>query len=489
LTSALYALDCDGHPVPAEAPPMVRNVGGALVAAMLVFVTHPAAAETLESALVKAYGNNPQLNAQRASVRATDEGVARAQAGYRPKLTASTDIGAQYLYNRAPNFLFGQTPTQVTRTIITSFRNNPRGAGAQLSQTLFDSGATSNSVRQAESLVLAARETLRNIEETVLFGGAQSYMNVLRDTATLNLQKSNVDVLEEQLRQTRDRFNVGEVTRTDVAQAQSRLEGAHSQVAAAQANLKADIATYRQIIGVEPKTLAPGRPIDRLLPPTLDGALKIALAGNPAILSAFHNVDAAELQVKIAEAALGPSVALQAQVQRRYDVQVSNDEKTSASVVATLTVPIYEGGSVYAQVRQAKETLGQQRLQADQARDQVRQLVVAAWGNLDASKAQTLAAQAQISASEVALNGVREEAKVGQRTTLDVLNAQQDLLNARVALVSAQHDRVVNSYQLLQGLGRLTLEFIAPRSEKYDPSVHYQQVRDLWWGTQTPNGK
>ena len=153
-------------------------------------------------------------------------------------------------------------------------------------------------------------------------------------------------------------------------------------------------------------------------------------------------------------------------------------------------MPIYEGGAVYAQVRQAKETLGQQRLVADQTRDQVRQLVVAAWGNLDASKAQILAAQAQISASEVALNGVREEAKVGQRTTLDVLNAQQDLLNARVALVSAQHDRVVNSYQLLQGIGRLDARVrIAPSSERYEPGVHYQQVRDLWWGTQTPSGK
>jgi outer membrane protein len=200
-------------------------------------------------------------------------------------------------------------------------------------------------------------------------------------------------------------------------------------------------------------------------------------------------VDAAELQVKIAEAALGPTLALQAQVQQQYDGKTSNDQAFTASVTATLTVPIYEGGAVYSQVRQAKETLGQQRLLADQVRDQVRQLVVAAWGNLDASKAQILAAQAQISASEVALNGVREEAKVGQRTTLDVLNAQQDLLNARVALVSAQHDRVVNSYQLLQGIGRLTLDYIAPRSEKYDPGVHYQQVRDLWWGTQVPNGR
>ena len=211
-------------------------------------------------------------------------------------------------------------------------------------------------------------------------------------------------------------------------------------------------------------------------------------AENPAIVSAFHSVDAAELAVKVAEAALGPNVSLQALVSGQNDFKVSNDQLLNAQVTATLTMPIYQGGAEYAAIRQAKETLGQQRLLADQVRDAVRQAVVASWGNLDASKAQILAAQAQISASEVALNGVREEAKVGQRTTLDVLNAQQDLLNARVALVSAQHDRVVNSYALLQGVGRLTLEYVSPRSEKYDPGNHYQQVRDLWWGTQVPNG-
>jgi outer membrane protein len=467
-------------------------MAGALAALVVVSAAPGAHAETLESALVKAYQNNPQLNAQRATLRSTDEGVAKAQSGYRPKITASTDVGAEYFNYRTPNPNFANPalPSYLnkTRTNIQSQNTVPRGAQAQLSQMLFDSGATSSSVRQAEALVLASRETLRGTEQTVLFAGASAYMNVLRDTAVLNLQKSNVDVLAEQLRQTRDRFNVGEVTRTDVAQAESRLEGAHSQVSAAEATLKADIGTYRQIIGVQPRTLAPGRPVDRLLPKSLDAAVRLGIATNPTVLAAFHQVDAAELQVKIAEAALGPNLSLNAQVQHRYDFQQSNDQRTSAQITATLTVPIYEGGAVYSQVRAAKETLGQVRLQADQARDQVRQQVVAAWGNLEASKAQILAAQAQISASEVALNGVREEAKVGQRTTLDVLNAQQDLLNARVALVSAQHDRVVNSYQLLQGIGKLTLEYVSPTAQRYDPRKHYKQVRDLWWGTQVPNG-
>ena len=469
---------------------LFRGLATALATTALLVASQPLAyAETLESALVKAYQNNPQLNAQRASVRATDEGVSKAQAGYRPTIIASGEIGAEAVNYRQPNPAFGPVGGSPVRTIIQDQRILPRGAGTQLKQMIFDSGATKNNVRQAESLVLAARETLRNTEQSVLFSGASAYMDVLRDTATLDLQRSNVDVLEEQLRQTRDRFNVGEVTRTDVAQAESRLEGARSQVSQAVANLKTSIATYRDVIGVEPKTLAPGRQITRLLPASLDTAVHIGLAENPAIVSAFHSVDAAEFQVKIAEAALGPNLSLTATVGSQWDVIRSNDQQMNAQVSATLNVPIYQGGAEYAQVRQAKETLGQQRLLADQVRDQVRQLIVSAWGNLDASRAQILATQAQISSSEVALNGVREEAKVGQRTTLDVLNAQQDLLTARVALVSAQHDAVVNSYQLLEGIGRLTLEFVSPSSQKYEPGVHYQQVRDLWWGTQTPSGK
>ena len=346
-----------------------------------------------------------------------------------------------------------------------------------------------NSTRQAESQVLGARETLRNTEQTVLFNGVTAYMNVLRDTAILNLQRNNVEVIEEQLRQTRDRFNVGEVTRTDVAQAEARLAAGRSQVSLAESNLRASIALFRQIIGVEPRQLAPGRPLDRLLPRSVDVAVQTGLREHPAILSALHAVDVAELQVKVTEGELFPVVGLTGSAAERFDNQVGGDSRFTAAAVARITVPIYEGGEVYARVRQAKETVGQRRIEADATRDQVRATVITAWGQLEASRAQILAAQAQVQATEIALNGVREEARVGQRTTLDVLNAQQELLTARVNLITAQRDRVVNSFAVVQAMGRLSSRALGLRIPQYSAKEHFDQVKDLWIGLRTPDGR
>ena len=448
-----------------------------------------ASAETLESALVRAYHANPTLNAQRASVRATDENVPRAKALGRPRVNATADAGIQYQ----------ETHSGAGSTIV---RSLPRGVGLQVDQNIFNGNRTDNGIRQAETQVFGARETLRNNEQTTLFNGVTAYMNVLRDTAILSLQRNNVEVLEEQLRQTRDRFNVGEVTRTDVAQAESRVAGSRSQVAVAEANLRNSIAVFRQVIGVEPRSLAPGRPIDRLVPRTLDAAVSVALDEHPAVKAALHAVDAAELQVKITEAELYPRLDLRGAASQRWtgtatagggDRNVgfgSNEASTFvASAVATLTVPIYEGGEVYARTRQAKETVGQRRLEADATRDQVRAAVVSAWGQLESSKASIIAAQAQVQAAETALSGVREEARVGQRTTLDVLNAQQELLNARVNLITAQRDRVVASYAVAQASGRLSSQSLALNIATYSAKTHFDQVKDLWGGLRTPDGR
>ncbi|MBF9234099.1 TolC family outer membrane protein [Microvirga alba] len=441
--------------------------------AVLVGAT-AASAETLEGALAKAYGNNPSLNAQRANVRSTDENVARAKSGYRPSVNATADAGpsyADYSGSKSVKSLFG------------------RGAGIQIDQSLFNGFRTTNSVRQAESSVLGSRETLNNTEQNTLFNSASAYMNVLRDTAILDLQRNNVEVIDEQLRQTRDRFNVGEVTRTDVAQAESRLALARSQASAAEATLRTSIAQYRQVIGVEPRQLAPGRPLDKILPKTVDSALKVALDEHPAIKASLHGVDVAELQVKIEEGALAPSLGLRGTVSQRYDSQIVGDKLFSASAVAQLTVPIYDGGTAYASTRQAKETVGQRQLEADSIRDQVRAAVVSSWGQLEAARAQIIAAQAQVDASETALNGVREEARVGQRTTLDVLNAQQELLSARVNLITAQRDRVVASYAVVQAMGRLSSRNLGLAVNHYTPTIHYDQVKDLWGGLTTPDGR
>ncbi len=443
-----------------------------------LIATVPALAqETLESALSKAYSTNPTLNSQRAALRAANEGVPQALSGYRPRVTGSADIGVAYNEYNTP------------RTRASSIRQAPRGVGVQLDQTLWNAGKTANTVSQAEALVLAGRETLRNSEQTVLITAATVYMNVLRDTAILNLNTNNVEVLEEQLRQTRDRFNVGEVTRTDVAQSEARLAQSRSQAALAQSNLKSSLGRYRQTVGIQPRRLAPGRPLDRVLPKSLEEAGRIAQSRHPSILAALHNVDAADIAVKVAEADLYPTLGLTGALTQRYDSTALNDQRTTASMVARLTVPIYEGGQTYSRTRQAKETAGQRRLDADVAREQVRSDVVVAWGALEAAKEQTIAAQAQVVAAETALNGVREEAKVGQRTTLDVLNAQQELLSARSSLVTAQRDRVVASYTVLQSIGRLGPDTLGLKAARYDEKLHYEQVRDKWIGTQTPDGR
>lgn len=450
----------------------------ALAAGAALALNAPALAETLEGALARAYINNPTLNAQRASLRATDELVPQALSGYRPRITGSADAGVQEDVTRTPNS-GGNVRTDYL----------PRGVSLTVTQTIWNGNRVANGVSQAESSVFAARETLRNTELQVLLDGVGAYMNVMRDTAILGVRRSNVEVLEEQLRQVRDRFNVGEVTRTDVAQTEAVLAQGRSDAAVAEANLKTSLATYRQRIGVDPKQLAPAKPLDRLMPKTLDGGVRAALLEHPAVNAAMHGVDAAQLNVKVIEGELFPSLVAQGSVSRRWDLQGRDIDRTSASIVGQITIPIYEGGQVYSRVRQAKEQLGQQRINVDIVRDQVRQAVASGWGAVEATKLQVLAAQAQVQASEVALAGVREEAKVGQRTTLDVLNAQQTVATGRVALVTAQRDRVVATYTLLSAMGRLSAQTLALRTERYDSHLHFKQVRDKFIGLDTPGGR
>jgi outer membrane protein len=447
------------------------------VAALLCCVSHEALhAETLAGALARAYGGNPTLNAQRATVRATDETVPQALGGYRPRLSASGDVGAQSDRTRTPA---GRTEADYL----------PRGVSLSLNQTIWSGNRVPNSVSQAESSVFAARETLRNTELTVLLNGVSAYMNVMRDSAILGVRRSNVEVLEEQLRQVRDRFNVGEVTRTDVAQTEAVLAQGRSDAAVAESTLKSSLATYRQQIGVDAKQLAPAKPIDNLMPKSLDAAIRLGLVEHPAINAAMHGVDVALLNVKVIEGELYPTVSAVGTLQRRWDLQGPDINRSSASIVAQVTIPIYEGGVVYARARQAKEQLGQQRINVDIVRDQVRQAVSAGWGNYEATKLQVLAAQAQVQAAEIALAGVREEAKVGQRTTLDVLNAQQSVATGRVALVTAQRERVVATYALLAATGRLSAATLGLRTQRYDARAHFNKVRDKWIGLDTPGGR
>ncbi|MFY9626612.1 MAG: TolC family outer membrane protein [Methylocystis sp.] len=477
-----------GHRLCAPAAKVLVSGFLAAVLPLAVFASC-ARAETMNSALARAYGGNPDLNQSRASVRARDEESPKASAGMRPKASITASAGPESAAIRIPagrNSLTGQRAYYSDQ-----YLGKPRGATLNLSQTLFDGGKTVNSVRQAESSVLSARASMRQTEQSILQTAATSYMNVLRDTAILALRKSNVSVLDQQLRLTRDRFDVGEVTRTDVAQAEASLAQARSDVYAAEGVLKISVASYRQVVGVDPKRLDPGQSVEKLLPKSLNEAISGALLQNPAIIGAEHQVDVAALAVKVAESALSPTVSVTAQVGQQYDSFLGEpgSRQFSAQATGSLNIPLYQGGSEYASIRQAKEQLGQARLSADLQRDNVRVSVVSSFAQLETAKASIISNQATVKAAEIALLGVREEAKVGQRTTLDVLNAQQALLNARVNLVIAQRDRIVASYAALAAIGRLTASDLRLDVVEYDPSVHFDQVKDQWIGIGTPDGR
>jgi outer membrane protein len=444
----------------------------------------PALADTIEAALVRAYQYNPQLNAQRALVRSTDENVPQALSAYRPKVALTASAGYQY------------TDTNTTKagssTLIRNElhgTNPPRSVGLTVTQTLFNGNQTANKTRVAESQVSGAREALRVLEETVLLSAATIYMDYLRDAAIVEVQRSNTHVLEETLRQTNDRFKSGLVTRTDVSQAEAQLAAGKTQQLTAEANLVTTRSNFRRIIGNEPSNLSPGSPVDRFLPKSQAAAVKLSLIENPSVTAAMYGIDVDYLQVKINEGALLPTVSLQASVQQAYEQTLPTYRSFAASTVAQVSAPIYQGGAEYALIRQSTENLAQQRLNLEMVRDQTRANTVTAWGQLEAGKAQVVSAESQVAASEIALTGVRREATVGQRTTLDVLNAQQALVNARVALVTAQHDRVVASYAVLSTVGRLSPQVLNLPTATYDPGVHYQQVRDNWSGVQTPDGR
>ena len=476
----------------------LRNrTGGVSAAALAVAVLccgpglpgGAALADTLEQALAYAYANNPQINSQRALVRATDENVPTALAGYRPKAVATANIGLQSL-STTTREVGSSTPLDVPPVFFTQSGSNvPRGVGVTATQTLLNGFQTANRTRLAEAQVFAARETLRGLEATVLLNAATAYMNLLREAGILELQRSNLDVLGEQLRQTKTRLENGNVTATDVSQSEARLNVGRTQLFAAEANYQSARAAYRQVIGLDPGRLAPAAPVDRFSPHTLPSAMAAGVAENAAVTTAQFNLDVAIHQVKVAEGALYPTLSLQGTVQKNYDQTLNLTQSFTAAGSLQYSAPLYQGGSEYAAVRQAKETQGQKQLDLSLARDQARLAVAQAWAQLEAAKSSIESTRNQVKAAEAALNGVREEARLGQRTTLDVLNAQQELVNARVALVQSQRDRLVSSYALLASVGRLSPRVLGLRTPSYDPQVHYHQVRDAWYGVRTPDGK
>jgi len=430
----------------------------------------PASAETLADALAAAYANNPTLNAERAALRATDEGVPQALAGYRPTVSAAASAGVTGSTGSTPRY--------------------PRSVSITVEQPIFLGHRTTNSVKIAETAVLAGREVLRNAEQNTLLAAVEAFMGVVRAQAILNLRRENLTFLAEQVRAAEDRLTVGEGTRTDVAQTRARQASGEAAFNSAAAALNTAIAVYQQVIGHQPTSLGAARPVEAMLSQTLNAALADAMTSHPAILASGYNIDVAEFNVKVTEGELLPSVTLSGTLTHGAETGGGGTSPgSSASLMGRLSVPIYSGGTTSSKVRQGKEILGQRRIELDVTRDQVRQAVISAWGGLDAARAQIRAADAQVAAEQLVVSGVMEERRVGQRTTLDVLNAQQELINARLSLVNAQHDRVVASYALLASVGRLSAEHLGLAVQRYDPAHHYIQVRDKWGGLRTPDGR
>ena len=443
------------------------GVAIATVIASISLGLAPARAETLLQALASAYANNPTLNAQRAALRATDEGVPQALGGYRPTVSGSISAG-------------------VSDTSGTTLY--PRTYTLTVQQPIFAGFRTKNSVKAAETAVLAGRETLRATEQDTLLNGVTVFMDLVKAQANLNLQKQNVDFLQQQLNAANDRLKVGEGTKTEVAQTQYSLAAGQSQYDAAVATLNTAIATYEQIIGHRPRSLGTARPISGMLPKSLNTALADGLGSNPTVLAASYNVDVASYNVNVLEGSLLPTVGLTGSLSHRDDASFVGSSSDTSSLMAGINIPIYTPGAD-SKVRQAKETLGQRRIEHDAAVAQMRQAVISAWGTFDAAQAQTRAADAQVRAQTLVLSGVQEQQRVGQSTTLDVLNAQQSLLTAKLAQVTAQHDRVVAAYTLLKAVGKLSAENLGLKVASYDATDHYKKVRDKWFGLRTPDGR
>jgi len=438
-----------------------------------------AQAESLPEALAKAYQNNPQLNAERARQRATDENVPQALAGYRPQIVAGLSAGLQAVRNLLPD------------NTIQSATLKPWTIGVTVTQTLFNGFKTANSVRVAELQVQSGREALRNVGQGVLLDAVTAYTNVLANQSLVEAQRSNVAFLRETLSIAQKRLNAGDVTPTDTAQAEARLNRGLADLNAAEVNLAVSQAIYTQVIGNPPAQLRPAETVDRYLPRARDDAIVMATRGNPAVQAASFDVDIASTTIRVAESSLLPSVTLQGSAghSSQSDPTLGTYRNDQASITGQVIAPIYDGGIAASQTRQTKELASQSRLVLDQVRDQTRTAATGAWVANEGAKIAVTASESEVRAAAIALQGVQKEAQGGQRATVDVLNAQQDLISAKARLIGAQRDRVIASYTLLSAVGRLDVKTLNLSTPDYLPEVHYQQVRDAWHGLRTPSGQ
>jgi outer membrane protein len=445
----------------------------------------PASAETLSDAIALAYETNPNLQAQRATQRALDENYVQARAGWRPQLSAS--MSATWIETRTPHAAGGGLidtngdgiPDAVGRGVI---QRNSAFPALNLTQPIWTGGRTAAAVSAAEADILSGRESLRRIESQVILAVIQAYVDVRRDQESVRIRQENVGVLQRQLEESKARFDVGEITRTDVAQSQSRLAAAQALLSSAQAQLAISRANYAAVVGQNPGELADTPSLAYLLPGTADDAFSIAEKFNPTLRGQEYAEQASRARVAAARAERMPNVSGRATLgfSGPADPFETHLYSTNITVQGVVTVPLFTGGVTTSRIRQAVERNNTDRINIETQRRAVLQTVTQAWNQLIASRANIDSTNESVRAADIAAMGTREEQKVGLRTTLDVLNAEQELRNDELAAVGAKHDEYLAAATVLSAMGRLEAKDLLPTITKYDPKSNFHKVRVTW---------
>ena len=421
-----------------------------------------ASAQSLEETLILAYNSNPTLQAERARLRATDEIRVQAQAGRLPQVAASASIGRQHVESENTFVFNGTAITGGGESDAT-----PKDYAITANQAIYQGGRISGAIDQANAAIMAGREQLRAVEQAVLVDAVTAFMDVRRDAAVVDIRRHNAEVLAQHLQAARDRFEVGEITRTDVAQAEARLSGAQAQLSAAQSQLAASRAAYERVTGQPPASLTepPALPD---LPDNLADAAETAYRNSPQLLGAQYGEEAARHAIRIARGALRPEVTLSAQASAARDSTYTGDSRDTAAIMGRVSVPIFTGGLNRSRVREAIAQEEEARHQVREARRRVTEGVTNAWSGYVTSLAVIESSRQAVRANEIALDGVEQEAYVGLRTTLDVLDAEQELLESRLTYVTAERDSYVAGYRLMQAMGLLSASALGLDVAVYD---------------------
>jgi outer membrane protein len=448
---------------------------GALVGLVAVFASTSPHAQTLTQALAETYNTNPQLLAQRALLRATDEQVPQALSFWRPQVTFTGQVGIATASLQEP------IPTRQASSLHAITR--PNVLQFQATEPIYRGGRTEAQTRQAINTVESTRAQTLAVETTVFQAVAMAYLDVVRDQELVEVQRNNVAVLRKQLEATQDRFRVGEVTRTDVAQAEASLAQAQGTLVQQQGQLQISRAEYIRAVGHPPGTLI--LPRERpALPATREEALSLAMNNNFSVISATFAELAARDNIDVVRGQLLPQISVVGTLLRTYDQSVNFKGflTNSAQITAQLTMPLYEGGAIYSQTRQAEQTVGQRRSQVDDARRAAVQTTNQFWATLEAGRASISSFAAAVRAAQIALEGTQQEALVGTRTVLDVLIQNQTLLTTQSQLVTAQHDAALAEFNLAASVGRLIAPELKLPVKLYDMERHYKEVKDKWIG-------